>query len=198
MPDINRSRWPLRIFGKNKIPNDAAQQHSPKSTRPSSSSTLTVPGSSTSSLYTLSQGREHSGPDPEPDPVVLATPTKPAQQTPVNNDAGTEKSKLWGLAFQRASCSGREITILMNSAEDDQRGWSPSSWVDDLKVIQEVEATTLQRCTIANRCGWKSDKSGGELAIREQAEKVLGAVLGMKDLISAGLKFDVTGYAATA
>lgn len=98
---------------------------------------------------------------------------------------------LWNLAFERAELDERDRDILLQASKDHSETWSP------VKFVEQVKELTRERSRECERSGWV-DKASGRTAVAQQAEAVLTAVLELKEFVSAGLKFDVSGYGATA
>ena len=48
------------------------------------------------------------------------------------------------------------------------------------------------------KSGWVTDDGTRRVIVAQRAEKVITAVLELKDFVSQGLKFDVTGYGTPA
>jgi len=70
--------------------------------------------------------------------------------------------------------------------------WSP------VQFVQEVKEVTRDRYVECEKSGWFAKAGGCKAVIKQRAGTVLMAVLELKDFVSEGLKYDVTGYGATA
>ena len=70
--------------------------------------------------------------------------------------------------------------------------WSP------VQFVQEVKDVTRDRFVECEKSGWFAKAGGCKAVIKQRAGTVLMAVLELKDFVSEGLKYDVTGYGATA
>jgi hypothetical protein len=58
---------------------------------------------------------------------------------------------------------------------------------------------TTEKCAQYEAGGWHIERKGHEdINVRDKAKSLLLSVLTFKDLIDAGLKFDVSGYGALA
>lgn len=56
-----------------------------------------------------------------------------------------------------------------------------------------------ERCAEYEVRGWHiKQKNKEDIIIRDKARTLLCSILSFKDLVDAGLKFDVSGYGATA
>ena len=64
--------------------------------------------------------------------------------------------------------------------------------------MQEVKDVTHDRYVEFEKSGWFVKTGGCKAVIKQRAETVLIAVFELKDLVSEGLKYDVTRYGATA
>ncbi|KAF1958194.1 hypothetical protein CC80DRAFT_26127 [Byssothecium circinans] len=109
-------------------------------------------------------------------------------------DAKPERLKppdLWQLAYERSGLEASKIAILR--AEDGEKDEERS-----LKnFVERVKNLTQERRVECERSGW-IDHNTKKIAFAQQAQTVLTAVLELRELVSAGLKFDVTGYGAAA
>jgi hypothetical protein len=100
---------------------------------------------------------------------------------------------LWTMAFLRAEFNQKESELLLKAFDDQKDDWSA------LGFVKKVTDLTQVQCHLSGKSGWRCNRSGGgRVAVARQAENILSAVLQLKDLVSAGLKFDATGYGATA
>jgi len=107
-------------------------------------------------------------------------------------DLVVEEPKLWDLAFARAGFDEHETQILLRPVTENCKTWSAQGFVEEVKKL------TGKKYAECEQSKWTSEQDGGDPAIVRQAEKVIVAALELKDLVAAGLKFDVTGYGATA
>lgn len=82
--------------------------------------------------------------------------------------------------------------MLLRSESASDSSWSP------LEFVEEVKRQTVDRYADCKRSGWISYKEHSGSIITKNAETIINAVLEVRELMSAGLKFDMTGYAATA
>ncbi|KAI4960287.1 hypothetical protein J4E86_001909 [Alternaria arbusti] len=70
--------------------------------------------------------------------------------------------------------------------------------MSSLQFVQEVKDVTRDRFVECEKSGWFAKAGGCKAVIKQRAGTVLMAVLELKDFVSEGLKYDVTGYGATA
>jgi hypothetical protein len=97
---------------------------------------------------------------------------------------------IWQLAYERAAFDeGQKSEITKSKAKTEK--WNP------LKFVEQVKDQTRVRSEECERSGW-IDKTNKKIAFAQQAETILTAVVELKGFVSAGLKFDVTGYGAVA
>jgi hypothetical protein len=89
-----------------------------------------------------------------------------------------------------------EKILLRTSENDEAKPWSP------LEFVEKVKDVTRDRCMECAKSGWVTSDGARNgtrnVVVAQRAEKVISAVLEMKEFVNQGLKFDVTGYGATA
>lgn len=105
-----------------------------------------------------------------------------------SNDSGTRD--LWRAAFESLS-------------HDEQSALDPSTNQDAKKppshLVDEVIDLTKEKCAQYEAGGWHIKREGREdINVREKAKSLICSALVVKDLIDAGLQFDVSGYGALA
>lgn len=123
------------------------------------------------------------GSNPE-EPLSVLVPLASAEESK------DPKSDWWKLAYERANLNKEEARILKKPLKEDGTACSALGFLEDIKnAIGERYADPKKN-------DWTT--KGSRTAIAFRAKKVLGAVLEMKELVNARLKFDVTGYGATA
>ena len=105
-----------------------------------------------------------------------------------SKDPGTRD--LWRAAFE--SLSYNEQSALHPSINQNPKK-PPSHLVD------EVIDLTREKCAQYEAGGWHIKREGREdISVREKAKSLICSALVVKDLIDAGLQFDVSGYGALA
>ncbi|KAI4651901.1 hypothetical protein J4E93_002097 [Alternaria ventricosa] len=104
-----------------------------------------------------------------------------------------EKPDLWLLALERSELNNEQSLVLLSPPTGGEtEPWSP------VQFVQEVKDVTRDRYVEGEKSGWFAKARGCKAVIKQRAGTVLMAVLELKDFVSEGLKYDVTGYGATA
>ena len=112
----------------------------------------------------------------------------PLVRTETSNDPVTRD--LWRVAFE--SLSTDEKSALGTSTNHNAKK-PPSHLVD------EVIDLTREKCAQYEAGGWHIKREGREdINVRDKAKSLICSALVVKDLIDAGLQFDVSGYGALA
>jgi len=109
-----------------------------------------------------------------------------------NQDRPATSRSLWDRAYEKAKFTDTETEVLLKAFQGDRKEWTAVSFVEEVKDL------TRARCIDCAEDDYSARKSGKRTVIAQRAETIVSAVLQMKDLVSAGLKFDATGYGATA
>ena len=151
---------------------------------------------------TRSRSQSPSAPGPpvpsteETQPLSVAK-AEPSINTIVDNTVriclqhDAERRDLWQAAFETLAQEDRDALEI--STEDADHG-KPSA-----SLIGEVISLTTEKCAQYEGGGWHVKRKGREdINVRNKAKSLLYSVLTFKDLIGAGLKFDTSGYGATA
>lgn len=114
-------------------------------------------------------------------------------QVPVVEKPSIEKPDLWQLAFESLELDEEKKALLAPTPGPSETPWSPKEFVT------EVIGLTQERCADYEKSGWHvTTQNGKEIKVSRQAKSILCSVLEFKELIDAGLRYDVTGYGATA
>ena len=117
-------------------------------------------------------------------PIVINT-----LRTRSQPDASTRD--LWRAAFETLTPEDKRALATSNGDADHAK--PPASLVED------VVRLTTEKCAQYEAGGWHIERKGHEdINVRDKAKSLLLSVLTFKDLIDAGLKFDVSGYGALA
>ena len=146
---------------------------------PASTSKSTFPISSARRLVTVLPSNKESSTSQSRYALVRAETGK---------DPGTRD--LWRAAFE--SLSHDEQSALDPSTNQNPKN-PPSHLVD------EVIDLTREKCAQYEAGGWHIKREGREdINVREKAKSLICSALVVKDLIDAGLQFDVSGYGALA
>jgi hypothetical protein len=181
MPGKTRSSL-RELFGRSKSSNAEATQRG-KQAEACKSATLSVPG--------LQAPRSDIEPTKNNDSKELLDATATAAQ-PTIQTTFIEKPDLWLLAYQRAGFDEQQTDVLLGPTHARDTSLSP------LHLVEEVKKLAVDRYTDCKRGGWTRNSDNHEAQITRHAETVITAVLGIRDYVSAGLKFDATGCGATA
>lgn len=105
-----------------------------------------------------------------------------------SKDSGTQD--LWRAAFESLSYDERSA---LDPSTNQNTKKPPSHLVD------EVIDLTREKCAQYEAGGWHIKREGREdINVREKAKSLICSALVVKDLIDAGLQFDVSGYGALA
>jgi hypothetical protein len=114
-------------------------------------------------------------------------------RTPTDQGPRLEKPDLWQLACDSLESSDTKDRLLSHAQITLSTLWSPKSFVDD------AVALTRKRCEEYQQSGWHiTKKDGKDVKVTEKAKSTFCSLLEYKALIDAGLKYDATGYGATA
>ena len=144
-----------------------------------STSKSTFPTASARRLVTVLPSNKESSTSQSKYALVRAESSK---------DSGTRD--LWRAAFE--SLSHDEQSAL--DASTNQNPKKPAS-----HLVDEVINLTREKCAQYEACGWHIKREGREdINIRDKAKSLICSALVVKDLIDAGLQFDVSGYGALA
>ncbi|KAF2875677.1 hypothetical protein BDV95DRAFT_280061 [Massariosphaeria phaeospora] len=104
------------------------------------------------------------------------------------------REDLWQVAFGSSDLTDDQRSTLISPSGSTTDLTSPPSLVD------EIISLTRKRCTEYEQSGWhlQTESGGKEIRVSAKAKRILCSVLGYKALVDAGVKFDATGYGATA
>lgn len=103
-----------------------------------------------------------------------------------------EVLELWRLAYERAAFSDEQSAVFTKPMEGESNSWSP------LRFVEEVKQLTGNQYAPYKNKDLEADGMANRSAINQRARTVLTAVLELRELVGAGLKFDAIGYGATA
>jgi hypothetical protein len=129
-------------------------------------------------------------PAPPEDQYAVA-PSQELKGNHKNKGSGKEHPDLWALAFVSANLSEKQKKALGISQDSDNIR-SPS------RLVTDVVKLTKERFAEYEASGWHVKPGKKDIDVGKEAKKILCSVLHFKDLIDAGLKFDPTGYGASA
>ena len=144
-----------------------------------STSKPTLPTASARRLVTVLPSNKESSTSQSRHALVRAESIK---------DSGTRD--LWRAAFETLS-------------HDEQSALDPSTNQNPKKpashLVDEVINLTKEKCAQYEAGGWHIKREGREdINVRDKAKSLICSALVVKDLIDAGLQFDVSGYGALA
>ncbi len=131
--------------------------------------------------------RSHTVPSPDPE-----SSTNQSGYLLVRNETSNDAvaRDLWRAAFE--SLSDEEKSALGPSTN--QNTTRPPS-----HLVDEIIDLTREKCAQYEAGGWHVKREGREdINVREKAKSLICSALVVKDLIDAGLQFDVSGYGALA
>jgi hypothetical protein len=135
--------------------------------------------------------------DSKPDDETATAPLTIQVSAPIVKAPQVETPDLWLFAYERAGFDEEQKKILLRTPEKDEaEPWSP------LEFVEEVKDATRERCMECAKSGWVTSdgvhNGTSNVVVAQRAEKVISAVLEMKEFVDQGLKLDATGYGATA
>jgi len=124
------------------------------------------------------------------------------EEEPEENEKEKEKQtkrerNLWEEAWNSPEIREGEKEVLSAKVGDEKDNGSPLKSHKDLvdRVIRQTEDKLVEY----KSRGWQIEGRDGEMInVRDTAKSIMVSILSFKDLVDAGLKFDPTGYGASA
>jgi hypothetical protein len=120
--------------------------------------------------------------DSKSDERTATTPLTVQVSAPIVEGPRVETPDLWLLAYERAGFDEKQKQILLRTSEPDRVDpWSP------LDFVEEVKDVTHDQCAECVKSGWIANDGTRNVAVAQRAEKVITAVLEMKEFVSQEL-----------
>lgn len=103
-----------------------------------------------------------------------------------------ERPNLWELAYEQGEFDEEGIRVLAQSSKEHSSSWSP------MVLLEQVKTLSSARFVECKQSGWLTGPRGDNFAVIHQVQTIVSAVLELNEMVSAGLRFDASGYGATA